>query len=100
VRSDSAHQAAYPARLGATLSVVDDQGQVYRQSAELLYASAAETYSPAGPFGPVLDEQGVIDKFCRLTHASMSAERQSQIIKSILSAQPTAQHPALHQRVD
>jgi len=100
VRSDTAHQAAYPERLGATLSVVDDQGQVYSQSAELLYASAAETYSPAGPFGPVLDEQGVIDKFCRLTHESMSTEQQNQMIKSIMSAQPTERNLAPHQRVD
>jgi 2-methylcitrate dehydratase PrpD len=88
VGPDSAHQAAYPAKLGATLTVVDDQGQVYRQSAELLYASAADTYSPAGPFGPVLNEQGVVDKFLRLTHAFMSRSQRQDLVSAILDAQP------------
>lgn len=90
VRSDASHQRQYPARLGATLIVTDHQSQLHRQSAELLYGSAGETYSPAGPFGPVLDEQGVIDKFIRLTRESMSEPQQRAIIDAILGAQPSS----------
>jgi 2-methylcitrate dehydratase PrpD len=89
VRHDASHQQHYPGRLGATLVVVDDRGVRHEQQAVLYYADSAQTYSPAGPFGPVLDEAGVIAKFLRLTCATLTPSRQQALIEGILEAQPS-----------
>lgn len=94
VRQDREHQHHYPQRLGATLVVVDDRGVLYEQRAELQYADAAQTYSPAGPFGPVLDEAGVIAKFLRLTNATLTPSQQQALIEGILKAQPSLESRA------
>lgn len=64
------HEACYPAQLGATVEVVLDDGSLLRQDATLRYAEAGKYFSPVGPFGPVLDEAGVRDKFVRLACAA------------------------------
>ena len=94
VRRDAAHQQHYPKRLGATLAVVDDRGVRHEQLAELHYADAAQTYSPAGPFGPVLDESGVIAKFVSLTSDTLTPSRQQALIEGILEAQPSLESHA------
>jgi 2-methylcitrate dehydratase PrpD len=69
-RPDPSFQADYPSSLGATVEVTLDDGRVLQQDAVLRYAESGRTYSPAGPFGPVLDEAGVIDKFMSLGAAA------------------------------
>lgn len=64
---DQVHQSSYPSSLGATIRITLDDGRTLEQVAVLRYADTAQTFSPAGPFGPVLDRQGVIQKFLRLS---------------------------------
>ena len=69
IKNSVAHQSVYPQRLGATLIAVDDKGSRWEVTASLEYASASQSFSPQGPYGPILDEAGVIQKFTELTHA-------------------------------
>jgi 2-methylcitrate dehydratase PrpD len=69
IKNSVAHQSVYPQRLGATLIAVDDKGSRWEVTASLEYASASQSFSPQGPYGPILDEAGVIQKFTELTHS-------------------------------
>ena len=89
IRTDAAHEAAYPARLGATITIRHHDGAVIQESATLRYASAGASYSPEGPFGPVLNEQGCIDKFMSLTSRVLAPSERNALVKAILSASPT-----------
>ena len=71
VVQDPEHQQDW--RLGATVDVTLDDGTLCTQQAVLRYAEAGTHYSPSGPFGPVLDEAGVRDKFMRLAAGSAAA---------------------------
>lgn len=87
LRADPAHQAAYPGCLGATVAVTLPDGRVLTQDAVLRYAEAATSFSPAGPFGPVLDEAGVLDKFMRLTASRGSEASRQAMAHRILDPQ-------------
>ena len=100
VVQDPEHQAGYPAQLGATVDVTLDDGTLCTQQAVLRYAEAGTHYSPSGPFGPVLDEAGVRDKFMRLAAGSAAASARSQtarkaqlqrLAEAILTADPSEQ---------
>lgn len=86
-RPDPHHQAAYPGCLGATVAVTLRDGRVLAQDAVLRYAEAGASFSPAGPFGPVLDEAGVIDKFMRLTASRGDESRRRAQARRILDPQ-------------
>jgi 2-methylcitrate dehydratase PrpD len=90
IRTDDAHEAAYPERLGATITIRRRDGTVIQGSAVLRYASAGASYSPEGPFGPVLNEQGCIDKFVTLTSRVLAPNEQNALVNAILSASPSS----------
>ena len=85
---DPAHQAAYPAALGATVTVTDTRGVEHSLSAVLRYSEASALYSPRGPFGPVLDEAGVIEKFVGLSAALGDEADRRALARRILQADP------------
>lgn len=93
VRTHAGHDAAYPAELGATLTIRKRDGTAFSESAVLRYASSGTRYSPEGPFGPVLDEQGCITKFVALTSKLLSAREQHALVHNLLTASPTPNSP-------
>ncbi|MGE0310801.1 MAG: MmgE/PrpD family protein [Lautropia sp.] len=98
VGESAAHEAHYPAHLGATIEIVLDDGTAHVQDAVLRYADAGEHFSPVGPFGPVLDEAGARAKFLRLARsagpvaeaeAEAAGVRWQRVADEILAADPT-----------
>ncbi len=96
-----AHEACYPAQLGATIEVVLADGRVHTQEAALRYADAGVQYSPAGPFGPVLDESGVRAKFVRLATAAAGSRTDAGLLDDAARAAVAAGDAApLHRLAD
>ncbi|MFM9991259.1 MAG: MmgE/PrpD family protein [Burkholderiaceae bacterium] len=85
IKNSVQHQSVYPQKLGATLIAIDNKGARWEVTASLEYASASQSFSPQGPYGPVLDEAGVIKKFTELTHSFWSSQVASQIAQNILN---------------
>ena len=83
---DPQHQKAYPRKLGATVRAHAFNGQIWEQDAVLSYSQSSLAYSPQGPFGPVLDEVGVIRKFLDLASDCWPQDHCEKVADDILNS--------------